>query len=90
MEKEFLDDVITLVDEEGNEVEFELIMSMEANDREYAILAPLQEDEELEDDEAYIFRLEYDEEEEMLLIPIEDDEEYEMVVEVYNTLIEEE
>lgn len=89
MEKEFLDDVITLVDEEGNEVEFELIMSMEANDREYAILAPLQEDEELEDDEAYIFRLEYDEEEEMLLIPIEDDEEYEMVVEVYNTLIEE-
>lgn len=89
MEKEFLDDVITLVDEEGNEVEFELIMSMEANDREYAILAPLQEDEELEDDEAYIFRLEYDEEEEMILIPIEDDEEYEMVVEVYNTLIEE-
>lgn len=89
MEKEFLDDVVTLVDEEGNEVEFELIMSMEANDREYAILAPLQEDEELEDDEAYIFRLEYDEEEEMLLIPIEDDEEYEMVVEVYNTLIEE-
>lgn len=89
MEKEYLDDVITLLDEDGNEAEFELIMSIEANGNEYAILAPLVEEEELEEDEAYIFRLEYDENEEMLLIPIEDEEEYEMVVEVYNTLVEE-
>lgn len=89
MEKEYLDDVITLIDEDGNQVEFELIMSIEANDHEYAILAPLYTEEE-EEDEAYIFRLEYDENDEMLLLPIDDDEEYEMVVEVYNTLIDEE
>lgn len=86
MNNEINNDIITLISE-GNEVEFELIMSIEANEHDYAILAP--EVEETEEDEAYIFRIEYDDEDEMSLIPIKDDEEYEMVVEVYETLINE-
>ena len=57
MNNEINNDIITLIDEEGNEVEFELVMSIEANEHDYAILAPV---EETEEDEAYIFRIEYD------------------------------
>ena len=78
-----LDDVIVLVDEDGAEVEFELVMSLEANNSFYAILATVDD----EDDEAYIFRVEEDENGEITLQAIEDDEEYEMVVETYETLI---
>ena len=56
MNNEINNDIITLIDEEGNEVEFELVMSIEANEHDYAILAPV---EETEEDEAYIFRIEY-------------------------------
>ena len=38
---ENFDEIITLLDEEGNEIEFELVMSIEANDNNYAILAPV-------------------------------------------------
>ena len=45
------------------------------------------DDEEAE--EALVFRIDQDEEGEML-VPLEDDKEYEIVVDVYNTLMDEE
>ena len=39
-------DIYTLTDEEGNEVEFELIDSVDYQDDEYLILLPLEEDAE--------------------------------------------
>ena len=54
--------------------------------KEYAILMPV-DDEEAE--EALVFRIDQDEEGEML-VPLEDDKEYEIVVDVYNTLMDEE
>ena len=80
------DNIISLVDENGIESEFEVILTLEANDKEYAILMPV-DDEEAE--EALVFRIDKDEEGEML-VPLEDDKEYEIVVDVYNTLMDEE
>ena len=54
---ENFEEIITLLDEDGQEVEFELVMTIEANDNNYAILAPLEVSEE-DEDEAYIIRVE--------------------------------
>ncbi len=35
------DDIITLVDEDGKEQDFEVIMTLEVEENEYAILAPV-------------------------------------------------
>ena len=80
------DNIISLVDENGIESEFEVILTLEANNKEYAILMPVDDEES---DEALVFRIDQDEEGEML-VPLEDDKEYEIVVDVYNTLMDEE
>ena len=80
------DNIISLVDENGVESAFEVILTLEADNKEYAILMPV-DDEESE--EALVFRIDQDEEGEML-VPLEDDKEYEIVVDVYNTLMDEE
>ena len=80
------DNIISLVDENGVESEFEVILTLEANNKEYAILMPVDDEES---DEALVFRIDQDEEGEML-VPLEDDKEYEIVIDVYNTLMDEE
>ena len=80
------DNIISLLDENGVESQFEVILTLEADNKEYAILKPV-EDEEAE--EALVFRIDQDEEGEML-VPLEDDQEYQIVVDVYNTLMDEE
>ena len=78
------DNIISLLDENGVESQFEVILTLEADNKEYAILMPV-EDEEAE--EALVFRIDQDEEGEML-VPL--DQEYQIVVDVYNTLMDEE
>ena len=80
------DNIISLLDENGAESQFEVILTLEADNKEYAILMPV-DDEDAE--EALVFRIDQDEEGEML-VPLEDDKEYEIVVDVYNTLMDEE
>ncbi|GAA0228403.1 DUF1292 domain-containing protein [Metaclostridioides mangenotii] len=80
------DNIISLIDEDGETSQFEIILTLEAEGKEYAILMPV-EDEEAE--EALIFRIDQDDQGDILL-PIESDEEYETVVAVYDTLMEEE
>lgn len=80
------DNIISLIDENGVESQFEIILTLEAEGKEYAILMPLEDNEA---EEALIFRIDTDEEGD-ILTPLEDDEEYENVVAVYNTLMEEE
>lgn len=77
------ENIIVLTDENGEETSFELLTTLEANDKVYAVLKPLSEEQ------AYIFVLEYDEDKEMLLCEIEDDEEFEIVAELYENLEEE-
>lgn len=80
------ENIISLIDEEGKEAKFEIVLSLEAEGKEYAILLPL-EDEVC--DEALIFRIDTDENGDVL-VPLEDEDEYQIVVDVYNTLMDEE
>ena len=79
------ENIITLIDEDGQEAEFEIVLSLEAEGKDYAILLPL-DDETC--DEALIFRIDSDEKGD-ILVALEDEDEYQIVVDVYNTLMEE-
>lgn len=60
-------DNIVLFDEEGREVEFEQIAIIPLDEKNYAILRPLDEEEPLEEDEAVVFSIEELDEEEVLI-----------------------
>ena len=53
------ENIINLIDENGVESQFEIILSLEAEGKEYAILMPV-DDEDAE--EALVFRIDKDEE----------------------------
>ena len=56
---EELDNVITLKDEEGNDVNFEFLDLIEYEGEEYVILLPMQEvEEDAEPDEVVILQIE--------------------------------
>lgn len=78
-------DIIQLVDDDGNEVDFELLSSFELDDAKYAVVAPVDGGT----DDAYVLRVEQDENGEDIFVGIEDEEEFNDVVEAYNELIEE-
>ena len=80
---------IVLMDEHGNEEEFEVIATIGIKDNEYAILLPVSDQEDLEES-AYIFRIDKEDDGEDILVPIEDDDEFDMVREAYEKLMEEE
>ena len=92
--------VLVLVDEEGAEMEFELIAELDIEDCKYRVLLPLddfffKEDEddaegELEGGGVVIFKVMYDEEGNEFLADIDDDEEWEMVADVWQELAENE
>lgn len=69
------ENVVTLVDEDGNEEEFVVLDVVEIHDVQYALLAPAGSEEE-EEVEVLIMRLENEE-----LVPIEDDAEIAHVIE---------
>lgn len=83
------DNVITLIDENDEEKDFEIIMTLELEGKEYTILMPL--DAEEEEEEAYVFRIENEgaEEDDFVLVAIEDDEEYQKVVDAYESILAE-
>jgi len=79
-------ETITLLGENGEEAEFEVLGVITVEDSDYAILVPIEED----DDQAYIFRIDADENGDEILSQVEDDEEFEMVCEAWETLCEHE
>ncbi|MBC9785631.1 DUF1292 domain-containing protein [Heliobacillus mobilis] len=80
------ENIIVLTDEDGNELEFEELDRVEVDGREYAILLPLDDEE----DEAIILRVEYEENGEEVFSHIEDDEEWEKVADFWQEMSEEE
>ena len=76
------DQIIKTVDENGNEVEFELFDIVEVDEQEYALLLPVEEEE---GDEVVLMRL-TKEGDEYLFETIDDDEEFEKVSEYIETL----
>ena len=57
-------------------------------EQEYAILLPVDADE---DEDAYIFRMEQDpnDEEQVMLVAVEDDDEFEQVAAAYEAMLDE-
>jgi len=76
---------IFLYDENGDEVEFEVITKLDIEDKEYVIVTPIDEDT----DDAIALRIEKDEEGNEVLVTVEDDAEFEMIEEAYETLFAE-
>lgn len=73
---------IILTDEEGKEVEFDVITKMDIEDKEYVVVVPTLEDK----DEAVVLRIDKDSDGNDIFVTIEDDEEFEIVAEAYETL----
>jgi uncharacterized protein YrzB (UPF0473 family) len=87
-------DVVILIDEEGNEHDFALVDRFEFDFKEYAILVPVMdladevEGDELDfEEEAFIFRIDYDEGEEML-VEVEDEAEWNEVATIWEERVQ--
>ena len=85
------ENIITLLDDNDNPIDFEIIEMLEIAGKRYAFLLPLNDEEEVtEEDEAVIFRIDTGDDGEEIFAYIEDDEEWEMVVDAYNDMLFEE
>ncbi len=85
-EEIFEPEVFTLTDEEGNESEFELIASHEADGVTYLALMPTEDNE---NGEYVILRLEPDPENEgdEILVTIDDDEEFDKIADIFDDML---
>lgn len=77
---------ITLLDENGEEVQFEVITKIDIEENEYVIVAPKVAENETE---AIILKIDKDDDGNDILYTVEDDEEFDMVSEAYETLFSE-
>jgi len=81
-ENEELNNIITLNDEDGQEVQFEFLDLIEYNEEEYVILLPVEETEEA--GEVVILKVEHTEsEEEESYVGVEDEEELNAVFAIF-------
>ena len=85
MERE---NIIELVDEEGNEVNFEHLMTLEHEGKAYICLVPVEPMDDVEEDELVIMRIETDEEGNDFYATIDDDDELDAVFERYLEIVE--
>ena len=85
MERE---NIIELVDEEGNEVNFEHLMTLEHEGKAYICLVPVEPMDDVEEDELVIMRIETDEEGNDFYATIDDDDELDAVFEKYLEIVE--
>jgi len=76
---------ITLTDEEGNDVEFEVITKLDIEENEYFIVVPSGS----EDLDAVALKVVEDEAGNEVLVSVDDEDEFNMVAEAYETLSEE-
>ncbi|HSN59267.1 MAG TPA: DUF1292 domain-containing protein [Clostridiaceae bacterium] len=76
---------IFLYDEDGEEVEFEVVTKLDIEGKEYVIVTPMDEDTE----DAIALRIDKDEDGNEVLVTVEDDEEFELIEETYETLFAE-
>jgi len=75
-------ETILSYDEEGKEIEFDVLTKLDIEDKEYVIVAPTGE----EDIDAIALRIDKDAEGNDILVTIEEDEEFEMISEAYDAI----
>lgn len=91
MSEDERDDIIVLIGEDGEEVEFEHLDTVELNGNEYVVLLPMDEEEEDEEvDEVVILKVDHNEAGEDSFITVDDEEELNRVFEEFKSRMEEE
>lgn len=85
MERE---DIVQLVDEDGNEVDFEHLMTLEHKGQTYICLVPVEPMEDVAEDELVILRIETDEDGNDYYTSIDDDALLDEVFEKYLEIAE--
>ncbi len=73
------EDIYTLTDEEGKEMQFKLLAGCELDGNEYLALIPLEDNEA---EEYVLLKVEKDEDGEDMLVTIDDDEEFDRVADI--------
>ena len=76
--------IITMLDEDAEKVDFELVEIIELDENKYALLAPIGDEED-----AYVYKIEMLDGKEQY-IAVEDEEEFERVLEEYESTFDEE
>jgi len=76
--------IITMLDEDGEKVDFELVEIIELEGNQYALLAPIGDE-----DDAFVYKIEMLDGKEQY-IAVEDEEEFERVLEEYESTFDEE
>ncbi|MBM7581372.1 uncharacterized protein YrzB (UPF0473 family) [Caldicoprobacter guelmensis] len=77
--------VIELIDENNEVVQFEHLLTLDFGDREYMVLLPMEEEDDIdtEEGEVVILRVEQDDEGNDIYVSIEDEEELEEVFQAF-------
>lgn len=75
--EEAKEDIVTLVDEDGNEHEFAVVDIIEVDDKEYALLMPAESEGEGDEDSEDVLVLRFEDDS---LVMIEDEAEFNKVV----------
>lgn len=83
------DDIVVLVNENGEEIEFQHIDTIDMNENQYVVLIPVEESDG-DEEEVIILKVDEDEEGEDILVSVEDEEELDEVFEEFKTRMEEE
>ncbi|HEY5586141.1 MAG TPA: DUF1292 domain-containing protein [Ruminiclostridium sp.] len=89
MSEDEKEDIIVLIGEDGEEVEFEHLDTVELNGNEYVILLPMDEEENEEADEVVILKVDHNEDGEDSFITVDDDDELNNVFEEFKSRMEE-
>lgn len=85
------DDVVVLVDEDGEEVEFEHLDTVEMNGSEYVVLLPVDSEDNGENmEEVVILKIEHNDDGEDSFASIEDEDELNAVFEEFKLRMEDE
>ncbi|WP_027627100.1 DUF1292 domain-containing protein [Ruminiclostridium cellobioparum] len=84
------DDIVILVGEDGEEVEFEHIDTIEMNGNEYVVLLPVEDQENEEADEVVILKVDHGDDGEDSFVTVDDEDELNSVFEEFKTRMEEE
>ena len=74
--------IVTMLDEDGLKVDFELVEIIELDDNKYALLAPIGDE-----DDAYVYKIQ-EVDGKIEYIAVEDEEEFEKVLEEYESTFE--
>ena len=91
MSEEYGNSLVTVLDDEGKEHQFELLDAIETDDGRYVALLPIYTEAEamLEDDGELVILEVVNDNGDDLLVPIEDDEIFETIAEAFQERLEE-